>query len=1686
MPETRIGTLLKITPVGSYEIKPPTRGEAPPAVPLDAPADAIIKLEYESGLCEWLRVDQFRDELGETREPGPVRVPVELDRGGGTTRGVTGWVLKGLHVFGISPADALANETAEAVINHFDGRLKTGLYPLKPDGSFDTEITETLTDNSRPYLVFIHGTASSTQGSFRGLWQDEVTKAPTPEWIDIVGKYEDHILALEHKTFSVSPAQNALDLVGLLPKNATLHVITHSRGGLVGELLGLGQLSPADLRAFEGHPDEQHLQELSKALDDKRPQVARFVRTACPAAGTILASNRLDLYLNVILNVIGLIPGLNENPGYEVFKATALELIKLRADPEKIPGIEAQMPESPLIHLLNTRGRYSDSDLGVIAGDFEGSGVWGTLKYYALRAYYWEDNDFVVNTKSMSGGMDRKKGVQRFLDRGPNVNHFSYFKNQPTRAHLLSWLVAAPGAEVPDFTRVRGITELQQRSATRGGEDLRVAFLLPDVFGTNLRENGSDRDIWLNYDALAVGRFKDLGANPNLAAGTVHEFYQALFKRLASSHDAVAFPYDWRQPIEESARKLADAVEKKLAERKSNSPELSVRFIAHGMGGLVVREYARQNPERWKELTAEDGGFLMLGTPNRGSWGVARLLTGRSRLVRMLALLGRHSDEEVVAILRSCRGLIDMLPLEMYDPDQWHPGGPDPAVLSASKAWREQLEKAGTPSGRLWYVAGTAASTPAGIDGYTVDGDGQVTWSLGILPNAETWYNAHAGHGDLVSHPDALIEILSTGKTGALDREPHPAASSPDSHSLFERKETVFFPAEADIVRTALGARDKAPIPADNILRVRIAHGNLREARYPLAVGHYAGDSLVSGEAELDRQLDGKLSTRFQMGLYPGRAATADVILARGAHPPGALIVGLGDVGKITPEKVRAGVLEACLRYALMLVETTAEPAAGGTDLPRSAAFSSLLIGVAGGRAISVADSITSTVRAALAANRMLKDRNLAHQVRIDEIQFVELFEDAAIEATHAAARLPEFLKNDLAPGERVEFDKRLRSLPGGLFRRRLDDYTAGWWRRIEITADRCGPEHSAAGASSTGLVFVSLTDRARAEETLAATQTELVDALLKEATRQPVYDEDSAVALFELLLPNALKDRAPSDADLVLVLDKAAAAYPWEFLARRAGEEVIPLSIRSGLIRQLRVEASELRPRTTRKQNALIIGDTLSDLSELPGAQEEASEVFKLLSKNGYSGQPLIRQSPVEIVRQLFAHEYRIIHLAGHGIYDEKHPARSGMVLGRNMYLTSLELSQLRTLPELVFINCCYLGKMEKVVHVDSPHRMAASVAQELIGKGVKAVVAAGWAVNDAAAVVFARTFYELMLGGRKFGEATREARIEARRSGSRSNTWSAYQCYGNPDFMLTEPGGRGTGVASEFYSRQEWLDELKDVTASAGGRRGDGLQELADRIQRAKEIPRVWRDGEVLVALAEAQKAVEDFAGATETYETALRLEKASAPVQAIEQRANLKDRQAVKLFEGDSASANRMWDEAEHELLALNDLLGVSSERLSLLGGLWKRRGGADPDIDKRTQAFKKAVQYYKGAYVHARSARGEIDPYPGLNLIALAYLNGETQSIPRECLEEARRSSDDPNFWQRIYRADAILLEHLLADDVKANAQEVIDAYRQTLRLAPPNQRHSVLDQLQFIAKIRKDDQELQRVVKEASL
>jgi hypothetical protein len=205
-------------------------------------------------------------------------------------------------------------------------------------------------------------------------------------------------------------------------------------------------------------------------------------------------------------------------------------------------------------------------------------------------------------------------------------------------------------------------------------------------------------------------------------------------------------------------------------------------------------------------------------------------------------------------------------------------------------------------------------------------------------------------------------------------------------------------------------------------------------------------------------------------------------------------------------------------------------------------------------------------------------------------------------------------------------------------------------------------------------------------------------------------------------------------------------------------------------------------------------------------------------------------------VLSLLHQRDYRVMHFAGHGVHEhelspgllmerkqlnasgdlekiyqyQSAKVRSGMVLSDTAVLTPGDVEQLRVLPELVFINCCYLGATQ-----GDTIGLAANLGVAFIRMGVKAVVVAGWAVNDAAAKLFAQVFYRHMLQGVGFGEATRKAREECHQTFSEHNTWGAYQCYGDPEYTLTPSGGTRSRQWPAWVSSAQLLNAINNERA-------------------------------------------------------------------------------------------------------------------------------------------------------------------------------------------------------------------------------------------------------------------------------
>ena len=180
--------------------------------------------------------------------------------------------------------------------------------------------------------------------------------------------------------------------------------------------------------------------------------------------------------------------------------------------------------------------------------------------------------------------------------------------------------------------------------AAVGGADRPAVFVIPGIVGSNLKRDG--KRIWLGF--RIVNGLKLLAWDPATAAsvepdGPVGSLYGDLIERLADSHEVIPFAYDWRRPVEDEARRLGEAIDAALTARATS--QQPVRIVAHSMGGLVARTMALEKPETWQRMMARDGArFLMLGTPNGGSWSPMQTLSGDDTFGNALAAFGSLFD----------------------------------------------------------------------------------------------------------------------------------------------------------------------------------------------------------------------------------------------------------------------------------------------------------------------------------------------------------------------------------------------------------------------------------------------------------------------------------------------------------------------------------------------------------------------------------------------------------------------------------------------------------------------------------------------------------------------------------------------------------------------------------------------------------------------------------------------------------------------------------------------------------------------------------------------------------------------------------------------------------------------------------------------------------------------------------
>ena len=339
-------------------------------------------------------------------------------------------------------------------------------------------------------------------------------------------------------------------------------------------------------------------------------------------------------------------------------------------------------------------------------------------------------------------------------------------------------------------------------------------------------------------------------------------------------------------------------------------------------------------------------------------------------------------------------------------------------------------------------------------------------------------------------------------------------------------------------------------------------------------------------------------------------------------------------------------------------------------------------------------------------------------------------------------------------------------------------------------------------------------------------TQAPLIRSLVAAASNNLNRDPQIGRTLFQLLVPAEIETFLGGSTDTQIEVDRGTAGIPWELLdVRRAGSsDPRPWAIRTKLLRKLRT--ATFRDHVVdagADDGVLVIGDPAVDRTKYPrlfGARREAMAVARALEGSAENRRyvrsvitPLDLTSPEPdaktVINAVLEREWRIVHVAGHGEAPERLGEKDGnprgVVLSDGAFLGPREIECMRTVPELVFVNCCHLAgrNINQVLSPDQPTRaeFAAGVAEALISIGVRCVIAAGWAVDDDPANAFAASFYTALVNGCRFIDAVAQAREDARRLGG--NTWAAYQCYGDPDWRYRPETGdaqRPTPPADEF----------------------------------------------------------------------------------------------------------------------------------------------------------------------------------------------------------------------------------------------------------------------------------------------
>ncbi|HEX5731760.1 MAG TPA: CHAT domain-containing protein [Blastocatellia bacterium] len=550
-------------------------------------------------------------------------------------------------------------------------------------------------------------------------------------------------------------------------------------------------------------------------------------------------------------------------------------------------------------------------------------------------------------------------------------------------------------------------------------------------------------------------------------------------------------------------------------------------------------------------------------------------------------------------------------------------------------------------------------------------------------------------------------------------------------------------------------------------LRVKIARADITQIAVPVVVvGHYKGVAPIRAVGALDAAMDNWITEAGEHGMISGDLGELFFIpvTQKQITASSILLGGMGDYGQFSYDDLRYLVMN--ISYAISSLQLNK--------------FATVLIG-SGDGGLKVDEAVKGMISGICDGLHHLDEKKRF----LKELILVERNKERVEELTRI---IEGFVKDQ--PFENIEV-KMLKSVD------MIGTANPAASARRDNVGDRGFVNRITIERGAEGFEFSALTDKAVVPIRKVDVQPFFTEGIAESLMNSdPESQEKFARLLHKYIFPEDF-ERLITGKPLTLVLDNTTASLPWEMACFGPNQRRSYFGTDLKLTRQFRTMLSSapgIAPPVNKSLRCLVIANPADDDLDLtlPSATEEGEAVKKQLeefqqelAKRG--GLQITIESrigakqcnPVEILALIVNEMFDVIHYAGHGVFDEANPNRSGWVFKRNCILSAREIFRSRQVPRLVFANACFSAVMNKKQRptAQESNKKLAGMAEAFFERGVQNYIGTGWPVIDSTATTFATEFYKRALGGALLSDALAEARDKIMKEGP---TWGAYQYYG------------------------------------------------------------------------------------------------------------------------------------------------------------------------------------------------------------------------------------------------------------------------------------------------------------------